>query len=223
MTTIRFSGELRDRIYRNASDVFKKQEDDAVDAVKPEWGDKIYYLMFQHTATRMAALPDGYFETTSMLRMSGAKYTTSAAGRNRFSWTRSTMIPLTTAMQKPYRMHADECGLAEGSYGYTINLDDSRWDSFAPEYIAYIEAIEEVAARKNEFVGGVTKVTGAYATLAPALKAWPPLWNLLPESAQRKHKEIAEKRVTKTAEDIGANLDAMTANVAMNRLLEGNK
>jgi hypothetical protein len=39
----------------------------------------------------------------------------------------------------------------------------------------------------------VKKVCGAYTTLAPALKAWPPLWELIPENYKNKHREIKER------------------------------
>ena len=39
----------------------------------------------------------------------------------------------------------------------------------------------------------VSKVCDAYSTLAPALKAWPPLWDLIPEDVKDKHREIKER------------------------------
>jgi hypothetical protein len=39
----------------------------------------------------------------------------------------------------------------------------------------------------------VKKVTEAYSTLAPALKAWPPLWDLIPEDVKNTHRKIVER------------------------------
>jgi hypothetical protein len=45
----------------------------------------------------------------------------------------------------------------------------------------------------------VTKVIEAHATLAPALKVWPPLWELIPDEYKDRHREIkvqGKKEVT---------------------------
>jgi hypothetical protein len=39
----------------------------------------------------------------------------------------------------------------------------------------------------------VKEVCNTYSTLAPALKAWPPLWDLIPEDVKDKHREIKER------------------------------
>jgi hypothetical protein len=44
------------------------------------------------------------------------------------------------------------------------------------------------------------------------------LWDLLPDDAKERHKKITEKVKPKTAEDIGVDLNSMTAQVTFNKL-----
>ena len=56
-----------------------------------------------------------------------------------------------------------------------------------------------------------------YSTLAPALKAWPALWDLLDEDTKERHKKIVERK-KKDTDDIGVDLNSMTAAVTFSKL-----
>jgi hypothetical protein len=56
-----------------------------------------------------------------------------------------------------------------------------------------------------------------YSTLAPAIKAWPALWDLVPDEAKERHKKVVE-RVKKDASDVGVDLNSMTAAVTFSKL-----
>ena len=71
------------------------------------------------------------------------------------------------------------------------------------------------------FLEGVTKVITTYSTLAPALKAWPPLWDLVPESAKVRHRTIVDRKKTEVVIE-GVDLDSMTAVSALAKLSGGN-
>jgi hypothetical protein len=64
---------------------------------------------------------------------------------------------------------------------------------------------------------GITKVLDAYTTLAPALKALPALWDLLPDDTKDKHKEVVERKKTK-AEDIDIDFGSITSTIIANKL-----
>jgi len=61
----------------------------------------------------------------------------------------------------------------------------------------------------------VASVLNSFSTLAPALKEWPALWELVPDYAKNKYKEITEKRGASKAnidkEMLGWMTGAMTA------------
>ena len=82
--------------------------------------------------------------------------------------------------------------------------DDLIWGELHAEVTAWRTKCHTIKEQAREFVEGVSKILTSYSTLAPALKAWPPLWELVPEYAKNKHKEITERR---KPEKVAPNVD----------------
>ena len=120
---------------------------------------------------------------------------------------------------------AEQLGFISYERNYHDNLSvildgsDPKWADLCAKAVKRDEDINAIAAERDTFVQNVQTITNSYSTLAPALKAWPPLWDLVPEQKQRKHKEIVERRRT-TVEDVvgGMNLDQMTATTVASKL-----
>jgi hypothetical protein len=72
--------------------------------------------------------------------------------------------------------------------------------------------------RSQEFTEGVSKILSSFSTLAPALKEWPPLWELVPEHAKNKHKEITEKRKADKPSIDNSTLNTLTAAMIASKL-----
>ena len=72
--------------------------------------------------------------------------------------------------------------------------------------------------KRDEFVEGVQQVINSFSTLAPALKAWPPLWDLVPDDKQRKHREIVTRSKAVSKDDLGIDTSQLTAAVTMAKL-----
>jgi hypothetical protein len=70
-----------------------------------------------------------------------------------------------------------------------------------------------------EFVKGVEDIIKNFSTLAPALKAWPPLWDLIPRDKQEKHKEIVERKSNKPVA-LDMDTSSLTAAVTMAKLVK---
>jgi hypothetical protein len=61
----------------------------------------------------------------------------------------------------------------------------------------------------------------SFSTLAPALKVWPALWDLLPEETKNKHREVVTRAPKTAAPDVSASLDKLggvTAQLTINKL-----
>lgn len=71
---------------------------------------------------------------------------------------------------------------------------------------------------QEEYLVSVRKVLDSFSTLAPALKAWPALWELLPEETKDKHKQVREKSAARGASAVDVDLDRLTAITAAHRL-----
>lgn len=188
MSTVRFSDSLKSDITRNAKAVFSSKKKTAEEDI-PNWGMNVYDLLFKDTKTQMLDMPQDFFETRS--RFTVLKIPGLFEGDQH-----AITIELGQPMPFPAANNEVSMGLfpsMRGYGGYELNKDDPRWVPILTEFRAYSEGINAIVAKRNEFVAGVTKVIKTYSTLAPALKAWPPLWDLLDEDAKDRHKKITER------------------------------
>lgn len=202
MATVRFSKELIDKIERNA----RAKMQPAIDKVEEQkldnaWGQKIYDILFLEAKPLITQLPAGWVKQVEQIEIS------EVGGRHcGMTFTFATPQPW------PHQFPDTELACKRSTYGNVIILKDHLvWGEFLAEVTAYRERVSAAKTRRNEFVDMVKKVCGAYSTLAPALKAWPPLWELVPEAAKDKHREIKVREKTEVVLDVDLNkLTAMS-------------
>jgi hypothetical protein len=204
MATVRITKELTKDIISAAkakfSDSIKKAEDSRPDH---HWGDYIYDAIYGEYAPIMAQLPAGFIHTTNrvLIRKVGP-YPVELY----FDFSAPKLWPGTMPPEAP----------AENHYSQALVLNNSPvWNDLLDEVKAWKDRCDAARKRSKEFTEGVSKVLENFSTLAPALKEWPPLWELVPDWAKNKHKEITEKRQSgKPAVDkdvLGKLTGAMTA------------
>ena len=180
MATVRITKELTEQITRAARAKFKDSIAKAEDS-RPDdhWGDVIYEKIFGDYIPIMEQLPAEFFGTTSNIqiqKVGGAAcnlaFNLSAPRR----WPNA--IPANAPAERNY-------------YGAALTLThDLAWGELHAEVVAWKERCEQARKQAREFTEGVSKILSSFSTLAPALKEWPPLWELVPEWAKNKHKEV---------------------------------
>jgi hypothetical protein len=193
MATVRFSKELIDRIEREA----RSKMEPAVNRVKEQkpdnaWGQRIYDTLFLEAKPIISQVPAGWLKTMKHIEIGRVG---NAACNMTFDF----------ATPQPWPYVFPDTGLASknSTYGDSINLRDNIvWGEFHAEVTAYHQRVQEAAKRRDEFVAMVKKVCDAYSTLAPALKAWPALWDLIPEDVKDKHREIKERTKNEVVLDV---------------------
>lgn len=207
MAVVRFSQELKDAILKNARAVFDKQITVAQDA-RPshDWGDKIYTQLFgQHVAV-LNAVPSEFLymidnievQNVGSLRC-GLKFNFASPR----AWTRE--------------FQTTEFARKSSSYGNDIDLKDHLvWGELFADVKRWRDGIKAVEEKRDAFVAQVSKIIEAHATLAPALKMWPALWDLIPEGYKDKHREVKER--TKKEVEVDVDLGSLTAAVTFNKL-----
>lgn len=207
MATVRITKELTEAILTKArakfADRIKAAEDSRPSG--PEWGDYIYEKLFGQYVPIMNQLPAEFFNTQSEIAVS---HIGGQAVNLKFE--------LTTKRRWPTNLPSD--APAEKSWSGQIQLkDDLMWGELHAEVTAWQTKYNNIRIQAREFTEGVSKILSSYSTLAPALKAWPPLWELVPEYTKDKHKEIVErKKPEKAAPDIDVN--RLTAVMAASKL-----
>lgn len=97
------------------------------------------------------------------------------------------------------------------------------------DVINRLKAIDELRDKDrietSEALGMVEQLLKTYTTLKPALKAWPPLWELLDDEYKERHLREATKRskADTTSPDISDSeaVKKLTAAISMNRINGG--
>ena len=200
MATVRFSKELIEKIIRNA----RNKMEPAITKAKEQkldnaWGQRIYDTIFLEVKPIISQVPAGWFKMVDKICIEQVGDT-----RCDMQFTFATPLPwpdvfVTTDIAKRDRSYSDGIALT----------DEHVWAEFYAEVVAYKQRVSIVKQRQNEFADMVKKVTEAYSTLAPALKAWPPLWELIPEDVKDTHRRIVER--TKNEVVLNVDIGKLTA------------
>lgn len=182
MATVRITKELINDTVAIARAQFSEPIAKAVEA-KPEdkWGDYIYDQLFGKYYHTMKELPSQFLPQTTVVSVQ------SVGGIHcdlRFTLSEEKPMP----MALPYEVVPE---IAERRRNGQYELKDHLvWGELYAEVKAWSDKIEALKKRQREFETGVRTVLGNFSTLAPAIKEWPPLWELLPQWAKNKHKEV---------------------------------
>ena len=200
MATVRFSTELSNTILSSARNKMQPAIDRAEQS-KPDnaWGQTIYDTLFNEVKPHIARLPAGWLKTVDKI------------GIERVG-DHPCNLTFTFANPQPWPYAFIESRLAKqsrSSYNDGMILRGECWDAFQAEVVAFNQRKADAQKRRAEFVDMVKKIITAYSTLAPALKAWPPLWDLIPENVKNKHREVKERTKNEVVLDI--DIDKLTA------------
>ena len=184
MATVRFSKELIDRIVKQATAKMQPAIDKA-QALKPDasWGQHIYDTLFLEVKPVIAQVPAGWLRQAKSIQID-------RVGEMSCHMT----FEFATSQPWPHEFPRSELARKTMTYGDGITLENHLvWGEFHADVTAYQQRVAEAVKRREEFVDAVKSICNTYSTLAPALKAWPPLWELTPEDVKNKHREIVER------------------------------
>lgn len=208
MATVRFSKELQDEIIKRAKAMFDKQLDNARN-LRPshEWADKIYTTLFGQYVPALNAVPQDFLYMVDHISVDRVG---SINCELRFD------LPSKRAWVREFG--DNEYAKRASSYNSAniILKNHPAWEELLVEVREWQDRIKAVQLKRDEFVEQVQKIITAHATLAPALKMWPPLWDLIPDNYKDKHREIKERE----KKDVVVNVDlsTLTATVVANKL-----
>jgi hypothetical protein len=222
MATVRFSQQLKDNIRGNARRLYKQAIDNAKKDVPAHWADKIYECLFPaDVIAKFNALPDYALRLNDSINFNGFENAPSdvyqTAEHNTNTWTCSEVsLNFSSPRRFPHNQPKEVMGFEMGYRG-KADFNDTRWDWLKPEFKEYTRKIFEAEAKEAKFLDGVDKLTQTYTTLAPALKAWPALWDLLDDDVKERHKKVVE-RGAKDVGELDVDLNDMTAAVTFSKL-----
>lgn len=205
MATVKFSKELQENIVHNARSIFNAKMERHKQNIKTDWLDVIYNRAFAAYIPHINALPEAFF----LMREKCLVTRFGTSGMNiEFNMPRKYKFP-----------HDLPAGLmiTHNNWWYELTVaDDNQWGDTASEIYAYQAQVRQIENECHEFIEVVRKIITTYSTLAPALKAWPPLWDLLPDEAKNRHKQITQR--TKNEVSLDMDLSKYTSTVVMHKL-----
>lgn len=183
MAVVRITKELKEHVLDSARLKFADRIKEAESSAPTGWGDYIYEKVFGDYIPIMEQLPQQFFDqksTITVTRIAGQSCTLN------FSLSDSKRWPKNLPSEAPAE---------KNNYGEYLYLNhDLVWGELYAEVMAWKTRVHNIKLQRDEFAAGVAKVLDSFSTLSPALKAWPPLWELVPDWAKNKHKEIVERK-----------------------------
>ena len=223
MATVRFSDQLKDNIRNNAKAMFKESIDKAKADVPAHWADKFYQSFFSaDVISKFNALPDYAMDSKSHIDFTGfhnapedVVFQTAEFKQPAYKCD-EVRLEFSKAMRWPNTFNENITGFKASWREGTADFNDSRWDWLKAEFKEYVRKIFEQEAKQEKFLEGINKLMETYSTLAPALKAFPALWDLVPEEAKERHKKVVERK--KSEVELDVDLNSMTAAVTLSKL-----
>ena len=212
MATVRITDSLKSEILSNANRLHQPMIDKARESHDPNWGKRIYELAFDaETRNKMQQLPLCFFKTFDKVQFEGFTDIGSFDSSPMHYTTDISFAGLPFPNEQP-----SDNPLQMGWRGCKVKYNPAFADLFA-EYKQWCQGIRAAEEKREMFVDGVKKILENFSTLAPALKAWPALWDLVPEDKKNKHKEIVERKKSGPAE-LEIDTSSLTAAVTMAKL-----
>lgn len=209
MATVRFSDSLKKEIIANAERLFDARRSAAAAMPSREMCNAFYDSVMADYLPHINALPPEFFNQHSYIRVQFPNINDEI--RVDFGYARCFPESSVVSMRLEKRW-GDMCNY----------LPHRNAGPAEAEMLAFLEQrkanMESVKLQENKFVDGVKHILNSFVTLAPALKAMPALWDLLPQDTQDKHKEV--KTTSKREVDLSTvDLDNLTATIAVAKLV----
>jgi hypothetical protein len=205
--TVRISDKLTAMVIENISSLYRKKLEE-LDKQKPDVGDRLFELIYGPHRHGMELLPKCFFrrfDSIEVGQIDGVKWL--------------IRFKLSTVMLGSYSHPTNE----------TIGLDGYSSDRVAltrtPQTEEIIDAILEwkgkiqtVGEVRMNAQGAVKGILKSYVSLPPAIKAFPPLIDLLSPEV-RKKVDVPQHKLTSVEMELNPHLKQLATDIALNKFL----
>jgi hypothetical protein len=212
MATVRFTNELIADIKRKARAPFDTKKGEMEKSKNfDHWAHTIWKAIVREHETALLSLPAYWLSSSNRFSVRVA-----TPGTSKYMY-------IHAHAQQSYPMPRDvksnediECITPSGYI--QLRPTSEIFKPLIEEVIEWMGQMEAVEKQRDTMIDGVEQLTKTYTTLGPALKAWPALWELLPDYAKTKHKDVV-KREKVEPKELKADLTAMTSTMTVIRML----
>ena len=209
MAVVRFSDELKSAIIGNAKALFSGRISAAYSA-SPPIAEEVADLVFAPYMPAINAIPRDFIQWSNRLDIRVP------AGNDTIDVTYQTK----KEYPKPHhRIKAGDGAVIDSLFSVTLRLPDTpTYQQYIEQFVTWHNNIKALEMQRDEFVDGVKKVIEAHSTLAPALKAWPPLWDLVPDTWRERHRKVVERAKPAATAELDVDLTSLTAAVTIAKI-----
>jgi len=214
MAVVRFSEELKKAVTDNANALFSNRINAAYKA-SPPIADEVADLVYAQFMPAINTLPKEFLQWSNRVEIR-VPYNTS-----------SIEVSYQAAREYPKpnnRMKIDDGAFIDSMFSISLNSislklpDTPKYKTYIEQIAVWHEGVKALEKQRDEFVDGVKKVIEAHTTLAPALKAWPPLWDLVPETFRERHRKVVERTKSASTAELDVDLTSLTAAVTIAKI-----
>lgn len=215
MATVRITDTLNRDVRRKLTSIYHKRiERMKISILTPENNQAIYNaFMGDYTgAIEQSGLPQALFCKAQTLDIycNGTRFRAGLQNKQIFWQDAAAIMPF----------------VEESRWGYNGDTDitikpDYDYTGTALQLISDAAAqIKQISREETEALKAVNALLRKYSTLAPALKEWPALWDLLEDDVKEKHKEVAQRKKPEPKPEVTDTPDfsSLTAAVIANKL-----
>lgn len=209
MAVVRFSDELKKAVTDNAKALFSNRISAAYKA-SPPIAEEVADLVYAQFMPAVNTLPKEFLQWSNRVEIR-VPYNTS-----------SIEVSYQAAREYPKpnnRIKLDDDAIMDSMFSISLKLPDTpKYKTYIEQIAVWHEGVKALEKQRDEFVDGVKKVIEAHTTLAPALKAWPPLWDLVPETFRERHRKVVERTKSASTAELDVDLTSLTAAVTIAKI-----
>jgi hypothetical protein len=212
MATVRFTNELIADIKRKARAPFDTKKGEMEKSKNfDHWAHTIWKAIVREHETALLSLPAYWLSSSNRFSVRVA-----TPGTSKYMYIHAH-TQQSYPMPRDVKSNGDiEC-ITPSGYIQLVPTSEV-FKPLIEEVIEWMGQMEAVEKQRDTMLDGVDQLTKTYTTLGPALKAWPALWELLPDYAKTKHKDVV-KREKVEPKELKADLTAMTSTMTVIRML----
>lgn len=204
---VRISDKLIGEVTGNISDLYKYFAED-IEKQKPDVGDRIYELLYGPYLSRMQDLPETFFR-------------------------KFDRIDVKLVAEEPLGYSFKLSSVRLGSYthppGDNVEGSERHSDKVNIKRTPYTEEIvdaitswhkqkQDIYEVRNQTTSAVKRVMRSSKSLAPAIKSFPPLVDLLP-AATRQKIDVPQHRLTSALMELDPHLKRLASDLALKKML----
>lgn len=204
---VRISDKLIGEVAGNISDLYKYFAED-IEKQKPDVGDRIYELLYGPYLSRMQDLPETFFRRFDRIDVKAV------AGEHLGYSFKFSSVRLGAYTHPP----GDN---VEGSEKHSDKVNIKRTpytEEIVDAILSWHKQKTDIYEVRNSATQAVRRVLREHKSLAPAIKAFPPLVDLLP-AATRQKIDVPQHRLTSALMELDPHLKRLASDLALKKML----